>query len=160
MSRFVAAVNRLSGRFELDAPVAEAFPLFSPQGERGWVPGWSPEMLHPGEERWERGQIFRTIDAEGEVVWVISRLDETEHTVEYHRVEPGRYVARVEVRCRGIAPRRTEVSTEYAYVGLSEQGNREIESMSQEAYDAKMTRWAAWIGEHLERTAGTEGGVR
>jgi hypothetical protein len=31
--------------FEMPRPIAEVFPLFSPEGEKYWVPGWTMKML-------------------------------------------------------------------------------------------------------------------
>ena len=31
--------------FDMDCPVAELFPLFSPEGETRWVPNWSYENV-------------------------------------------------------------------------------------------------------------------
>jgi hypothetical protein len=150
VTRFTPVTRTLRGRLAVAGPVDEVFPLFSPEGERRWVPDWDPEILHPASG-WERGQVFRTREERGEAVWVITRLDRTRHEVEYHRVEPGRFVAQVEVRCRAVADHETEVSTAYSFVGLGEAGNNEIAAMTQSAYDAKMARWAEWIGRHLGR---------
>jgi hypothetical protein len=149
MEPFRARTVTFRGRLVAAAAIDEVFPLFSPEGEKLWVPGWEPEFLHPPDPAWEEGQIFRTREETGEAVWVVTRLDRGEHRAEYHRVEPGRYVARVEVRCRPLDERRTEVSTAYTFVGLSESGNREIAAMTREAYDAKMSRWSDWIGRCL-----------
>jgi len=130
-----------------------AFPLFSPEGERRWVPGWAPEILHPPAGTWEAGQIFRTQEEMGEAIWVITRLDRELHEAEYHRVEPGRYVARIAVACKPAPPGGTEVAVAYSFVGLSEKGNREIASMTQQDYEAKLGRWAGWIREHLSASA-------
>jgi hypothetical protein len=148
---FVARERTLRGRLEVSAAIDETFPLFSPEGERLWVPGWDPEILCPREGVWVEGQLFRTREEQGEAVWLITRLDRAHHHVEYHRVEPGRYVARVDVRCWATMDGDTEVSTSYEYVGLSESGNREIDAMTQEDYDAKMARWSEWIAKYLER---------
>jgi hypothetical protein len=79
----------------------------------------------------------------------VARLDRDAHEVEYYRVEPGRYVARIVVVCRAPAADRTLVATGYSFVGLSEVGDGDIGAMSQEAYDAKMARWTEWIEHHL-----------
>lgn len=149
MSTFGARTSTFFGEFTLPASVDDAFPLFSPRGERLWVPGWDPEVLHPPESDWREGQVFRTREERGEAVWVITRLDSVRHWVEYHRVEPGRYVAHIVVRCRELPNRRTHVSTAYSFVGVSEIGNQDIAAMTQEAYDAKMLRWSEWIHKHL-----------
>lgn len=149
MSPFTPRTITLRGKLHVPAAPEEAFPLFSPEGERLWVPGWAPEILHPPEGRWEAGQIFRTQEASGEAVWVITRLDRAKHEAEYHRVEPGRYVARIDVACRPSPDGATQASVAYSFVGLSESGNRDIAAMTQEDYDAKMSRWAGWIRRHL-----------
>jgi len=148
MSDFMARSIELRGGFRIDRPVGEVFPLFSPLGETLWVPGWAPELLHPAGTPWERGQIFRTRERGGEVVWVVTELDPAAHRVEYHRVEPSHYVARVSVGCRAIGDDATDVRTSYAYVGLSEEGNAEIAGMSAAAYDTKMRRWKDLIDAH------------
>ena len=148
---FSARTSTFVGELTAPAAVDAVFPLFSPEGERRWVPGWDPEVLHPREDDWREGQLFRTHEETGEAVWIITRLDRSQHRVEYHRVEPGRYVAHITVHCKELPDRRTRVSTAYSFVGLSEIGNRDIASMTQDAYNAKMSRWSEWIHRHLAR---------
>jgi hypothetical protein len=142
---FVARSVDLSGGFTVPATLDATFELFSPLGEKRWAPGWSPELLHPPGVEWERGQLFRTREGLGDAVWLVSVLDRERREVEYHRVEPGRYVARVRVHCRSGGDQETEVAVRYTFVGLSDAGNREIAAMSQAAYEEKMRRWQAWI---------------
>lgn len=123
--------------------------MFSPLGEKRWVPDWNPELLHPPSVSWEAGLIFRTREEAGDAIWVVTRLDRAAHTVEYYRVEPGRYVARIEVSCVGNAEQTTEASTVYEFIGLSESGNAEIAAMTQDSYSQKMARWTRWINGYL-----------
>ena len=145
---FVPRSIELTGGFALAATPERCFELFSPLGEKQWVPGWDPELLYPPGATWERGLIFRTQEELGEAVWVVTALDRQRHEVEYHRVEPGRYVARVRVGCEARG-QQTQVRVAYAFVGLSEAGNHEIAGMSAAAYEAKMKRWQTWIDGHL-----------
>ena len=80
---------------------------------------------------------------------MVTALDRDRHEVEYHRVEAGRYVARVDVRCASRAPDQTDVRVTYTFVGLSEVGNQDIAAMSQQAYEEKMRRWQGWITKSL-----------
>jgi hypothetical protein len=146
---FAPASIELSGGLRIAAPVEETFPLFSPEGEKLWVPGWAPELLHPPHCEWERGLIFRTQEERGEAVWVVTGLDRPRHEVEYYRVEPGRWVARVRVRCQATGSEQTDVAVTYTFVGLSEAGNQDIAAMSKAAYEQKMSRWQAWISTYL-----------
>ena len=146
---FAPTSIELGGGFTVGAPVGAAFELFSPEGERLWVPGWSPELLYPPGREWEPGLIFRTQEDLGEAIWVVTRLDRLRHEVEYYRVESGRYVARVRVRCQARGPEETDVAVTYTFVGLSEAGNGDIAGMSEAAYGQKMKRWRGWITNHL-----------
>lgn len=134
----------LSGGFTLSAPPDAVFELFSPLGEKRWVPGWTPELLYPQGAQWERGQIFRTQEERGEAIWVVTALDRQRHEVEYHRVEARRYVARVSVSCQNHGA-ASELRVTYVFIGLSEIGNQDITEMSQQAYEEKMKRWQSWI---------------
>ena len=151
MTPFASQSRRLAGRLHVAAPVAQAFQLFSPLGEKAWVPGWDPELLHPGGVEWAEGLIFRTRGESGDAIWVVTRLDRSAWSVEYHRVEPDLYVARVSVQCTPVTDVVTEVATEYEFVGLSECGNGEIAHMTEEAHAEKMTRWSGWIAGALAR---------
>lgn len=79
------------------------------------------------------------------------RLDCEAHKVEYYRVEPGRYVARIEVCCTALTDRRTEAKVSYEFIGLTEAGNSEIAAMTQAGYAEKMEQWRKWINEYLSR---------
>jgi len=149
MGGFTPRTLTLNGRVVSPAPVDEVFPLFSPEGERLWVPGWDPELLYPPGVEWAQGQIFRTHEAHGEAVWVVTRLDRAGHRAGYHRIEPGRYVAHVEVESCAAPDGGTETEVSYTYVGLSADGNREIAAMKQDDYEAKLAHWATWIRAHL-----------
>jgi len=147
---FTARSIELGGGFTLPAPPDATFELFSPLGEKRWVPGWDPELIHPHGATWERGLIFRTREERGDAIWVVTALDRDRHDVEYHRVEAGRYVARVQVRCSPAAGGQTDVRVTYTFVGLSDTGNQDIEAMSPQAYEEKMIRWQSWITAHLK----------
>ena len=146
---FTARSIELRGGFTLPAPPEVTFELFSPLGEKRWVPGWDPELVHPPGATWERGLIFRTREERGDAIWVVTALDRAAHEVEYHRVEAGRYVARVAVRCSDPAGNGTDVRVTYTFVGLSESGNQDIAAMSAQAYEEKMRRWQDWIMKSL-----------
>jgi hypothetical protein len=150
---FVPRSIELSGAFQLSVPPDESFELFSPLGEKLWVPDWNPEFLHPPGVSWERGLIFRTKEERGEAVWIVTALDRQRHEVEYHRVEADRYVAGVSVHCCPLVGLQAEVRVTYAFVGLSEAGNQDIAAMSPQSYDEKMRRWQVWIQQYFSGRA-------
>ena len=69
---FTARSIELGGGFTLPAPPDATFELFSPLGEKRWVPGWDPELIHPPGATWERGLIFRTREERGDAIWVVT----------------------------------------------------------------------------------------
>lgn len=110
-----------------------------------WVPGWTPDLLYPPGVEWAEGQLFCTREEYGDAIWVVSKLDRSNWNVLYYRIEPGRYVAKVDVRVVPFDDVHSRVLIAYSFVGLSDDGNNDIESMSQRAYDEKMKRWSDWL---------------
>jgi hypothetical protein len=139
----------LRGGFVVEGRVEVVFEMFSPLGEKAWVPGWDPELIYPPGASWERGLVFRTREERGEAIWIVTALDRRRREVEYHRVEPGRYVARVNVACSARSATETDVRVTYGFVGLSPTGNEDIARTSAEEYEEKMRRWQTWIAAHL-----------
>jgi hypothetical protein len=144
---FRARVQSFSGDVRVAKPVDEAFPLFSPEGERAWAPGWDPESLT--SRGWEEGEVFLTRHGAETAAWVVARLDGAAHEVTYYRVEPERYVVRIDVHCTA-GDRSTTARVSYSFVGLTDAGNAEIEAMTEEGYREKMANWESLIGGALE----------
>ena len=149
MSQFVPSSMELTGGLGVALPVDDAFVLFSPDGERLWIEEWDPELLYPRRVAWAEGQIFRTCEERGDAVWVVTAFDPAMHTVEYYRIESNRYVARVRVRCHAESPARTRAEVSYLFVGLTPEGNSDIEQMTVDAYAQKMERWERLIQAYL-----------
>jgi hypothetical protein len=63
--------------------------IFTPEGERTWVPGWDPH--HHGEA------VFATAHGGADTLWVIT--DREPLRMRYARVTPGVHAGTVEVRC-------------------------------------------------------------
>ncbi len=155
VSDFHAGFLELAGSFTLPRAIDEVFDLFSPLGETLWVPGWSPELLHPPGASWERGLIFRTRDERGDAVWIVANLDRVAHQVECYRVEPERYVVRVSVRCAALDTPATVVHVQYAFVGLSEDGNAQLAGITPASCDETMQQWKRWIDTYFAGSTGS-----
>lgn len=131
--------------FHLDAPVAEVLPLFTADGERGWAPGWNPEMLSGDTAR---GSTFRTVsDAGVETVWVVAAYRPEDGHASYARVAQGSNVGLVDVDCRAASGGGTDVTVRYTLTGLSERGREFVRDFLQEDH------YRAMIGEWAEATA-------
>ena len=80
---------KLSGTIHVPRPPDEATALFTPEGERTWVPGWDPHHHSP--------TVFATGHGGTDTLWVIT--DHARRRVRYARVTPGVHAGTVEVRC-------------------------------------------------------------
>ena len=134
-----------SHSFEVALPAAEAFELFTPEGERAWAPGWDPRYVHPKGPETAKGMVFTTGEGANETLWLISRYEPASGEVEYVRTTPGNRIAIVRVRCAALAASSTRVSVSYEYTGLSEAGNAYVRSMDEAAYRTFIESWGEAI---------------
>ena len=105
----------LSGTVEVPLPPAEAVRLFTPVGERSWVPDWDPDF--PSGEDTSPGTTFTTDD--GRTSWVIA--DRTPASMRYVRITPGVHSGTVEVRCEPAGtPTRAHVTYDLTGHGVDE----------------------------------------
>jgi hypothetical protein len=81
---------KLSGTIHVPLPSDEAAALFTPEGEKAWVPGWDPHHHGP--------TVFATDHGGADTLWVIT--DQTPRRLRCARVTPGVHAGTVEVRCR------------------------------------------------------------
>lgn len=138
-------------RIVLDAPVARIFPLFTPRGELGWVPGWDPEFLHPQSGETAEGMVFRTRIGGEDTLWACVLWDEAAHRVRYVRVTPASRFVFVEVACRALAPEQAEVWVGYTLTALTPAGEATLADLTPEAFAQMIDGWRARITEMLAR---------
>jgi hypothetical protein len=136
-----------SHSFVLALPVARAFPLFEPEGERVWAKGWEPKYLHPANGRTEAGMVFTTSHGGEDTTWLMTRYEPAAGIVEYARVTPGSRIASVLVQCARLDAARTRVTVIYTFTALSEAGNGYVRSMDEAHYGQMIDGWAKAIEE-------------
>ncbi len=138
-----------TGTLHVNLPPAQAFPLFSPEGERRWVAGWDPRYLHPrGVPSHAPGTVFQTHHSDEQTDWLVLRYSPDEGIAEYVRMTPGSRIGVVTVRAaeRGSA---TEVEVTYRLTSLSVAGTRTLEAMTDESYAAMLREWETLIARAL-----------
>ena len=148
---FVARHASHTHAIRVDAPPSQAFPLFTPEGERAWVEGWDPVHLHPPSGEAREGGVFVTHADGEETVWMIARYEPERFRAAYARITPGSRAARVEVRCEAEGD-ATRVHVTYEVTALSEEGNRFVDAFTAEHYRGFIGGWEDDIREHLRRT--------
>ena len=141
--------------FELDAPVDEVFPLFSPEGEKLWAPGWEYRNIEGTTELAEdyvfltAGHDHRTADA----IWVVKAYDPGSHLVQFYKIEPGHKIGVVTVKCSAQTASRTTVQVTYKYKALSAAGEAFVEDFSESRYAAFIDEWRSLLSDYFERKA-------
>jgi hypothetical protein len=130
-----------SHSFMLARSLENAFPLFTPEGEREWAPGWDPAYLYPRDGRAEPGMVFTTAHGGESTLWTMTRYEPANGVVEYFRATPGARAARVLVQCAALDASRTRVTVIYEFTGLSESGNAWIREMNETKYGEFIESW-------------------
>jgi hypothetical protein len=134
-----------TGMLHVGIPLADAFPLFSPEGERRWVAGWDPRYLHPrGVPSDAPGTVFQTHHNNEETYWLVLRYSAREGIAEYVRVTPGSRMGTVIVRA-AERESATDVEVTYRLTSLSAAGTRTLEAITGESYAAMLREWEALI---------------
>ncbi len=132
-----------TGSFEIDVPVAALFPLFSPEGEKQWVPGWDYQNVM-GTTELSEDYIFLTKNHDHGVtqaIWIVKKYDPGFHLVQYYKIEPDEKIGVVTVKCAETAAGRTQVWVNYKYTALSASGERFISGFTQNAHREFVAEW-------------------
>jgi len=134
---------------------AAALPLFTPEGERDWVPGWDPVAIHaPGGSLSTAGAVFTTA-ADGEpTLWLVLGVDAGAGVAEYVRITPGNRLGTVRVRCTADGA-GTRVEVDYRLTAISEAGAAKLAAVTPEAFAATIDGWR----KRLERLLAESGGA-
>ncbi len=133
--------------FKLEQPIAEVFPLFSPEGETQWVPGWEFQALS-GQTPLGEDDVFLTHHhdhAAAPAIWIIKQRDWENHRVQFYKIEPDHKVSVITVRCQPVDGDHTRVTVCYRYIGLSREGDAFIEAFSEAAFRQYIQEWQALL---------------
>lgn len=139
-----------SGDFELACGADEAFPLFSPEGERHWVNGWNPQPLFPSTIAFARDTVFRQGNGDAEAVWTIVDVVPESRRAEYVRVAPASHTAHIVVTIDPVTPAKSHVTVSYTVTVLGSGSASLLEEFSEVGYAEKMRNWRQQINAFLE----------
>ena len=139
--------------FAVGRPVQAVFPLFTPEGEKLWAPGWDYDNVL-GTNPLHEDYLFVTRShdhAAKEAIWIVKKYTPENFRVQYYKIEPGEKVAIIEVACAPLPSASTEVQVTYRYIGLSETGNRFVERFTKEDYEAFLDEWRRLIESYFAK---------
>jgi hypothetical protein len=145
-------MNRIERQHSITVarPIDQVFPLFTPKGETLWVQGWNPEFIHPQSGETCEGMIFRTGRDEDETLWSCIEWNPSHYRVRYARVTPSSRFGFVEVKCKEVALEQTEVSVDYTFTALTEQGNTDLANLTDDAFSQMIETWRVQIDRWLQ----------
>lgn len=126
------APAHVSNSFEFDvrAPLAEAAPLFGPEGERCWAGmHWNPMFVYPQPAKDVEGAVFTAVHGPHTVVWVNTIFDVAAGRMQYVAVIPEVMTFTVDVRLTPAAAALTHVKVTYARTALDVSANDTVLAM-------------------------------
>ena len=154
-SIFKSQVVSHTDEFLIEKDISSVFPLFSPEGEKLWAPGWDYTNIM-GSKELQPDYVFLTDSHDHKsttAIWIVVNYDSANHFVSYYKVEPDDKVGKIEVQCVGQYPGHTIVKVTYKYIGLSESGNRFIAGFTKKTYKAFIDEWRTLIEAHFKRNS-------
>ncbi len=139
------------GGFDLSISATQAFPLFSPEGERIWVPGWDPKPTFGSVVPWETNSVWFTVDQDGQrLQWWTIEVDHTSRKADYVYFGDTRAV-RVTVRVTAEGESRCRVDVSYLIAATSPAGEHYVTEATAEQMKAKMLHWKERIENALAK---------
>lgn len=121
--------------------MAEALPLFTPEGERRWGgDSWDPVYALSGSagDDTAPGTVFTTESDGGAATWIV--LERRDDGFRYARVAPDRIAGTISVRCVESALGETQVTVTYDVTSLGPEGRAFVEELS-DGYEAFLGHW-------------------
>ncbi|NTU78428.1 MAG: SRPBCC family protein [Chloroflexales bacterium] len=150
MTTFAPLRLTRSATIQLNAGPTSVFPLFTPLGERLWVPDWNPTIIYPASGDIDMDAVFTTRHGDDSLtVWTVVESVPEQFRVAYVRVAPASHVARISVQCTEAAPAGTRATVTYVFTGLTEQGNAYVAQFTEPYYEQWIQQWQASINAYL-----------
>lgn len=113
-------------------PLRRATALFGPLAEANWAGRhWTPEFLHPRPGEDVEGAVFTTQHGPQKTVWVTTKLDVANGTVQYVSIVPGKVASIIDVRLAQVGPDSTRVKVTYNRTALDTSANEEVRALGQ-----------------------------
>ena len=135
MAEGTLAHARSEFTFTVQAPMAEAFPLFGPVGERGWAgPHWDPQFVWPVPAKDVEGAVFRLNHNQHgghhSATWVNTAFDAQAGHAAYAYVMDGKLATRIDVQLSPVDAATTRVRVIYERTALDPAVNSDVSDMA------------------------------
>ena len=138
--------------FQMNFPAARLFPLFSPEGEKLWVPGWDYENVM-GKTGLSEDYVFLTKTHDHgttDAIWIVKKYDPESQFVQFYKIEPGDKIGIITVKCTETGPSKTNVQVTYKYLALSKSGEEFIAGFSESVYEEFIGEWQRLLSDYFK----------
>lgn len=139
--------------FELDVPIDELFPLFSPEGEKLWVPGWDYKNIMETTEL-SADYVFLTKNHDHgttDAIWIVKAYDPGSYLVQFYKIEPEHKLGIVTVKCSTLKASKTKIQVTYKYIALSTAGEAFVLGFSESDYEKYIDEWQKLLSNYFEQ---------
>ena len=126
--------------------------MFSPEGEKLWVPGWDYENIMSSKDLHE-DYIFLTKNhdhASTHAIWLVKQYKPKPYFVQFYKVEPEDKVGIIAVQCTKINDSLTQVEVSYEYIGLSKEGVAFVAKFTATEYKDFIAEWNSLLVNYFE----------
>jgi hypothetical protein len=151
MTEFVSARSVRQARLTFNAPPETVFPLLCPVREYDWIEIWDCRLIHTTSGAAEDNCVFATDFPHhgGEEIWTVSRYDPPQ-AIEFIRFSPGHKITRLDIHLSPAEEGKATALWRKTFTGLSEKGNRFIDTDGVELFDAEVERIETMMNYYLE----------
>ena len=142
-----------TSEFSISQAVEKVFSLFSPEGEKLWVPGWEYVNIM-GTTSLHEDYVFLTKNhdhAASDAIWLVKKYEPDIYRVQYYKIEPEEKVGVVTVTCEKLAEESTSVQVTYTYIGLSKHGNKFVEGFTENGYEEFIGDWKDLLTKYFDK---------
>jgi hypothetical protein len=129
--------------FKMNVSIADIFPLFSPEGEKHWVPGWDYINVM-GTTELSDDYVFLTKTHDhgtSDAIWIVKKYDPKLHFVQFYKIEPGEKIGVVTVKCTELEASKTMIRVTYKYLAFSKGGEEFITVFNENTYEDFIDEW-------------------
>ena len=146
----VSKPNRVTRTYtqNLVASADKVFPLLCPVREIDWAVGWQPLSVFSFSGVAEPDCIFVTPGDPTDATWYVTRHEPENWLVEMIKVTPGVTVCRIIIRLHPSSSGCSAAVT-YSYTSLGSEGNKFVESFTEDYYREFMRAWEAELNYYL-----------
>ncbi|MDF2631901.1 MAG: hypothetical protein K0Q85_497 [Caproiciproducens sp.] len=122
----------------IGAAVDIVHPLLCPEREKDWIDGWSYEMIYSQSGFAEHGCVWKTnFPEEGEAIWIMVRNNPPREAA-YIKYVPGVMIGELAFMLQNTESKGTTIDVTYTFTGLTEQGNKLIDTILSESLEQKL----------------------